>query len=180
MGRPVSIAIDPAAARAAYEAAPSPSGSAALLWAFVAMGCVELGIAASSFAHQRPFAVWSLQLLLGVLWPIQGVLQGRRKRPAFPLSASFSDAGISFELRGTSRPSLTPWQRVRSIANTPDAFSITIAQNAIVRRTYSVPKPADPAIANEILALSYRHLVAPRGLTATPLERLGIIANTAQ
>jgi hypothetical protein len=46
-------------------------------------------------------------------------------------------------------------------------------------RAIAVPKPDDAALCDAIWTTLYAHMVAPRGLRVTPVDRLGVIRNTA-
>jgi hypothetical protein len=174
-----SATVDEAAARHAVRGAIATYGVA---WFWLGAVNVVLGVLDLSLHRPTGGAFGWFYLAVGV-WYVVMTRYGNRpcRHPIVPTEVVFADAGLVVSVRGESSARTYPWKRVRTAINS-DAFFIIVVGTAglvMMQRTIYVPKPDDAALCAATWSALYAHMVARRGLRATPLERLGLIRNSA-
>jgi len=183
---PLRIVVDDSATSeaAARQAARSTvggfigSGAYAFVLgaAFSALGLVEV------LLHMRPWYFGWAYIGLGVIQMIGARLRNQMiRRTAIATDFVVSDAGLAIAVRGETQARTYPWTRVRVAFKDSDFITIIVGTTnlAAFQRAIAVPKPDDAALCDAIWAALYVHMIAPRNLRATPLDRLGVIRNTA-
>jgi hypothetical protein len=174
-----AVPVDVAAVRHARRNGIDTLGG---LWIWFGLANIVLGVLEIS-SHQpfRGFLGWFF-LTLGVLY-VMRARYGKIPwwRPTVPGEFVVSDEGLVASVRGEAARTY-PWKRVRTAINNDGFFIVVVADKLgpLPRhREIYVRKPADAALCDAVWAMLYAHMIAPRGLRATPADRLSVIRNTA-
>jgi hypothetical protein len=119
---------------------------------------------------------------VGVMQMVTACFGNRlRYSPTVPTEFVVSEDGIAVAVRGSASARTYPWKSVRKAINDKHFITVIVGMNNVppFPRAVAVPKPDDAALCDAIWTTLYAHMVAPRGLRATPVDRLGVIRNTA-
>jgi len=145
--------------------------------ALYVIAALELGLAALRIASHEDISRWWLQAAMGCTFILNARVQGGGGRSALvPTEFTITDAGIDVTARGADAPRAYAWKDVRSVSRGEGGFLVT---TGLFNRPIFVPVPAGTALMDDAWRQFYRHLVARRGLRPTPLDRLGVLYNSA-
>jgi len=182
---PVRIVVDDSAMsdaevrRAARDAVRGIIGSGAFM---LVCGAANSLIGALYLLFRGPWHFGWVYFGLGVMQMVMASSSDQLwRRPAIPTEFVVSEAGLTMALRGEASARTYPWKRVRTAINKNNCVIVIVGTTnlAMFQRVIAVPKPADAALCDVIWTALYAHMIAPRGLRATPADRLGVIRNTA-